>query len=168
MGSNCKYTAHLRSFLTQKCKFYEILQDLAEVEKEKPTKQPLDLNEVLKILEPIIVMKKSDSQELLAKFGRLMERTSEAEESKINEGDIFGVEEIGIFGDFGELDEIDRQVEVLRYLKRRYRESKHRPKDQLKESRIFLKDVSLLQHTLLTHTLPASSCLPPPALSLLT
>ena len=97
-----------------------------------------------------------------------MERTSEVEESKNNEDDSIGVEDIGVFGDFGELDEIDRQVEVLRYLKRRYRESRQSRKDQLKESRIFLRDVSLLQHTLLTHTLPASSHLPPPALSLLT
>ena len=53
-----------------------------------------------------------------------MERTSEREESKSHEDELIGVEDIGVFGDFGELDEIDRQVETLRYLKRRYRESR--------------------------------------------
>ena len=168
MTSNCKYSGHLKSFLTQKGKFYEILQDSVGQDGKGSMRQEVDLEQVLKILQPIIMTRESQVRELLDQFGEVMGRIPEVEEGKDAEDHDIALEDIGVFGNFGELDEIDRQVEVIRYLKRRHRESRQNNKGQLKESRIFLRDVSLLQHTLLTQALPDSSHLPPPVLSLLT
>ena len=67
------------------------------------------MDQILEIIEPLIIIQRQNAPEpLLTKFGQQMERHGDLEELKSSEEQEIGSEDLGAFGDFGELEEIDR------------------------------------------------------------